>query len=65
MQVPVRSNSSFHEFMDRALGPYNALRSAQERTDDKLAEIHEGMVEDWKVVDWDSLVPDWISLTKA
>jgi hypothetical protein len=65
MQVPVKSNSSFQEFMDRALGPYNRLRASQDLLDDALTEIHEGMVEDWEVIDWNGFAPEWISSTKA
>jgi hypothetical protein len=30
---------------------------------DDLIEIHDGMVMDWNVIDWDGLTPDWAAMT--
>jgi len=62
IQVPVKSDSNFQEFMDRALGPYNSIRAQQEVGADDLIEIHDGMVMDWNVIDWDGLTPDWAAM---
>jgi hypothetical protein len=62
IEVIATKNTDFQEFMDWSLSPYNFLRATQEPELDALIEIHDGMVADWKVVDWDGLNPDWAAM---
>jgi hypothetical protein len=57
IQVVVNDQSSFEDFLDSALEPYNSLRAMQEPFEDDLIEIHYGMAEDWEIIDWHGIVP--------